>query len=434
MTMQMVGTLGILVLVVLMFLRVPVAIALLVVGLAGYSMIHSVDAALMVMGSTPLQISTEYTMSVVPLFTLMGILAARMGMSRRLYAAAAAGFGTLRGSSALATLGASGVFGAMNGSSLASCVTIGRIAVPEMRAQGYRDTLIAGSVAAGGTLGILIPPSIIFVVYALITEQSVARLFAAGIIPGFLLTVFYCLAVVGTVLLDRTAAPRGVHTPWPERLRALAGAWEAVILFGVTIGGIYLGFFTPTEAAAVGVALALLIGFAMRTLTLRAMRDAVIETTVITSVLFLVLLGATFFSYFVVQARLPQMMVGFLNGAGFTPMAVLMVVIAFYIIAGIVLDGIGLVLATVPIIYPVMMGMGFDPVWFGVLLVVLVEFGLLSPPVGMNLFVMKTVAPDLSFRDIYVGVMPFLCAQGVLIVLLVAAPQVALWLPGVLYP
>lgn len=434
MSIQAIGSLGIIALVVLMFLRIPVAIALLVVGLVGYSLISSLDAALVVMGSTPLQISTEYTMSVVPLFTLMGVLAARMGMSRRIYAAAAAGFGTMRGSSALATLGASAMFGTMNGSSLASCVTVGRIAVPEMRAQGYRDTIIAGSVAAGGTLGILIPPSIIFVVYALITEQSIARLFAAGIIPGFLLTVFYCLAVVGTMSLDSTAAPRGDYASWRDRLRALLGAWEAAILFGVTIGGIYLGFFTPTEAAAVGVALALAIGAVMRTLTLREVLDAIVETTVITAVLFLVLLGATFFSYFVVQARLPQMLVEFLNGAGFSSMGVLMLVIVFYIIAGIVLDGIGLVLATVPIIYPVMVSMGFDPVWFGVLLVVLVEFGLLSPPVGMNLFVMKTVAPDLSFRDIYVGVLPFLLAQGVLIVLLVMVPQVAMWLPNVLYP
>lgn len=434
MTFQAIGGLGVAALLVLLFLRVPVAIALLSVGLVGYAAISSLDASLNVVGATPLQISSEYTLSVVPLFTLMGILAARMGISGRLYGAAAATFGAVRGSSALATLGASAMFGAMNGSSLASCVTIGRIAVPQMRTEGYRDTIIAGSVAAGGTLGILIPPSIILVVYALITEQSIARLFAAGIVPGILLTILYCLTIFLTVILDRRAAPRGGHLPLHTRLLAVLGAWESVLLFGVTIGGIYAGFFTPTEAASVGVALALVIGFGRRRLSLRDLRESIVESTVITAVLFLILLGATVFSYFIVQARLPQALVGGLEAAGLSATAVLTMVIFFYIVCGCVLDGIGLVLATVPIIYPVMISLGFDPVWFGILLVVLVEFGLLSPPVGMNLFVMKTVAPDLSFRSIYLGVLPFLAAQAVLIGALVAMPGIALWLPGVLYP
>lgn len=434
MTMQLIGGLGVATLVTLMFLRVPVAISLMIAGLGGYAAINSFETASLVFGSTPLQISTEYTLSVVPLFTLMGILAARMGISSRLYAAAGAIFGTMRGSSALATLGASGVFGAMNGSSLASCITIGRIAVPQMRSEGYRDTIIAGSVAAGGTLGILIPPSIILVVYALITEQSIARLFAAGMIPGALLTILYCLAVAATVMFDRRSAPHGKYAPWSERIVAIMGAWESVLLFGGTIGGIYAGFFTPTEAAAVGVALAMLMGFLQGRLSFKDLREAVVETTVITSVLFLILLGATMFSYFIIQARLPQALVEALDNAGLTAPYVLMFVVMFYIVAGIFLDGIGLVLATVPIIFPVMVGLGYDPVWFGILLVVLVEFGLLSPPVGMNLFVMKTVAPDLSFRDIYVGVLPFLAAQAVLIVTLIMVPAVALWLPGILYP
>ncbi len=433
MTIQTIGLLGVFGLLVLMLLRVPVGVSLALVGLAGYAAIDSVPSALAVLSFTPLQIVSEHALSVVPLFTLMGLLCARMGLSQRLYSAAAAAFGTVRGSSALATLGASAAFGAMNGSSLASCLTIGRIAVPEMRAQGYRDSLISGSIAAGGTLGILLPPSIVLVVYALITEQSVGRLFAAGIVPGILLTLLYFGAVATVLALDPAAAPRGASLALRDRLRALGSAWEAVVLFGGTIGGIYVSLFTPTEAAAIGVALTLAIGFARGTLDISSVRDALTEATVLSAVLFLVLLGSTYFSYFVVQAQLPQATVDWLTGLGLTPLAVLLMIVVFYVLAGIVLDGIGLVLATVPIVYPVVVSLGFDPVWFGVLLVLMVEIGLLSPPVGMNLFVMKSVAPNLAFRDIYAGVVPFLIGQALLVAILIAVPAVATWLPGVLY-
>ncbi|MBR9763377.1 MAG: TRAP transporter large permease [Rhodobacteraceae bacterium] len=433
MSLQLIGLLGVGGLVLLMLLRVPVAIALMIVGLLGYIGIDSMTSALVVMGSTPLQIATEYTLSVVPLFTLMGILCASMGLSSKLYDAAAACFGRVRGSSALATIGASAAFGAMNGSSLATCATIGKIAVPEMREQGYRDTLIAGSIAAGGTLGILIPPSIIMVVYALITEQSIARLFAAGMIPGVVLACLYFGAVAVTLLFDRDAAPRGRALTLRQRLAALTGAWEAALLFGGTIGGIYAGIFTPTEAASVGVAMALVIGFARGNLTLRSLADALVETAVTSSVLFLIVLGATFFTYFVTQARIPPTLVEFLGGMGLSPVAVLSLMILFYLVAGCFIDGIGMALATVPVFYPVIVGLGYDPIWFGILLVVLIEFGAITPPVGMNLFVIKSVAPDLKFSALYGGILPFLGALIIMILLLIAFPGLALWLPQVFY-
>lgn len=433
MTLQIIGIFGVTGLVTLMMLRVPVAIALMLVGLVGYTVIDSASSALVVMGSTPFQIATEYTLSVVPLFTLMGILSAFMGLSGRLYAAAAACFGTVRGSSALATIGASAAFGAMNGSSLATCATIGRIAVPEMREQGYKDTLIAGSIAAGGTLGILIPPSIIMVVYALITEQSIARLFAAGMIPGVILAFLYFGAVVVTILMDPSAAPHGKSLSIRQRLRALAGAWEAALLFGGTIGGIYAGWFTPTEAASVGVALAMAIGIVRRTLTLRRLLDALVETAVTSAVLFLIVLGATFFTFFVTQARIPPSLIDFLSGYGLSPLMVLTMIIIFYLIAGCFIDGIGMALATVPVFYPVIVSLGYDPIWFGILLVVMIEFGAITPPVGMNLFVIKSVAPDLKFSALYGGITPFLGAIVIMIILLIAFPQIALWLPEVFY-
>lgn len=433
MSVQTIGLLGIVSLVVLMMLRVPVAVAMLVVGLVGYTAIDSLPNALQVLSGTPVQIATEYSFSVVPLFVLMSSFCARMGLSSRLYAASGAFFGAVRGSSAFATVGASAAFGAICGSSLATCATIGRIGIPEMRALGYRDTLISGSVAAGGTLGILIPPSIIMVIYALISQQSIAHLFAAGLIPGIILTVLYCVAIVATMLMDPTSAPHERVLNLRERLSALFGAWELVILFGITIGGIYAGFFTPTEAAAVGVFLALVIGVLRRSLKREEILASVVETAVTSSVLFFIVLGATFFAFFIVQARIPTMLIEWLNSAGFSALGVLLLIVVFYLIAGCFLDGVGMMLATVPVFFPVIVSFGYDPVWFGILIVLVVEVGLLTPPMGMNLFVIKSTAPDLKITDIYIGILPFLGALMLMIGILIAAPQVALWLPHVLY-
>lgn len=433
MTPETTGVVAILFMLLLMLLRIPVAIAMTLSAFAGYTLLESWDTAVRVLGMTPFEIGSAYTLSVVPLFLLMGALASRMRMSQRLFAAAHGLFGRVRGSSAMATMGASAAFGAICGSSLATTSTIGRIAIPEMRREKYSDVLSSGAVAAGGTLGILIPPSIILVIYALISQQSVEQLFAAAFLPGAILLALYVLAIAATILLRSDAAPKGKYASLKERAGKIVSAWDVALLFLVSIGGLYIGWFTPTEAAAVGAFGALFIGMTLRGLTIRDVWESLVETSVTSAVLFLVILGSTFLAYFITKTRIPVEIVDMLSTLSGQPILIMLMIVAFYLLAGCFLDGISMVVATVPIILPVVTAIGFDPIWFGVLLVVVVEAGLITPPVGMNIFVIKSQAPDMDIKKIYQGVAPFLLAQAVLVALLLAIPGIALWLPGVLF-
>ncbi len=434
MSVQIIGLIGIAALLVLIFARIPVGVAMGLVGFLGYASIDGWDRALRVLGQTPYDISTTYTLSVVPLFILMGDVALRSGMSAKLYDAARSVFYGVPGSQALATVGACAGFGAICGSSVATAAIMTRVAVPQMRRAGYDDRLSTGSVAAGGSLGILIPPSIPFVIYALIAEQSVSRLFAAGLLPGLLLTALYMLTVIAIVTLNPAAAPTtGENLGARERLATALSIWDVALLFAVTIGGLYAGWLTPTEAAAVGALGAIVLGFAFGELTWTKLVESVADTIRTTGMLLLIVICAMVFSYFIVQTQLPKILVDWAKFWQLSPVALIVVLIVFYIILGCFMDGLGMILITVPVFLPLVIASGFDPVWFGVILVVVVELGLIHPPVGMNIFVIQAQVPDVPILSIYKGILPFLIAPMVLLALLIAFPQIALWLPGLLY-
>lgn len=425
---------GIAGLVLLILARVPVAVALGLVGFFGYAATDGFARAHLMLGALPIEMASAYTFSVVPLFTLMGAVAAVSGLSADLFRASHVALRGARGSLSIASIFASALFGAVCGSSVATALTMSKVSIPQMLAAGYRPSLAAGSVAAGGTLGILIPPSLILMIYAIIAQQSVAELFAAALLPGLVLTVLYCLVAV--VLSRRMASGRdaavaaaGDREPVG---RALARIWHVVLLFAVTLGGIYAGFFTPTEAAAVGALGALVLGIATGRLSVGGATGSFLETVrLVASVIFIVM-ASTMFSYFMVQTGLSTAIADGMAGAGLGATAVIIVLCAIYILMGCFLEGIAMILITVPITLPLALSFGYDPVWFGVLLVILIEIGLITPPMGMNLFVIKAVSPGLSITDIYRGSLPFLAAPLVLIALMIAWPGLVLWLPSML--
>jgi C4-dicarboxylate transporter DctM subunit len=430
---QMIGVAGMVVLLAMIFARVPVAIAMGLVGFVGYAAIEGWEKASTVMGSTPFDIASGYSLSMIPLFILMGELASASGMSSRLFRATTSLFGGTRGALAYATVGASAAFGAVCGSSVATAATMSKICIPEMRKFGYDDRLSTAVVAAGGTIGILIPPSLIFVIYAAITQQSVPKLFAAGLLPGLILTFGYLIIVAVLLALKPAWAPRGTASAWSQRAADLVGAWEFAIIFGIAVGGIYAGWFSPTEAAAVGAFLALLFGVLQRKLDVAKIWHCCIAAMRTSCMIFMVVIGAMLFSYFVVQGQLPGVLIGWTQRMHLSPTALILILIATYIALGCFLEGIGLVLITVPVFLPVVVQAGFDPIWFGVIVVIVVELGMIHPPVGMNLFVIQAQVPDISILSVYKGTLPFLIAPILLLVLLLLFPQLALYLPNRLY-
>lgn len=424
-----IGLLGMATLVGMILARIPVAVALGLVGFVGYAAIDGFAKARLVFGAVPLELSSAYSLSVLPLFTLMGALATMAGLSGDLFRASNGIFAGIRGSLAMAAVGASAAFGAVCGSSLATAATMSRISIPQMLKAGYSPALAAGVVAAGGTLGILIPPSLILMIYGIIAQLSIIKLFAAALIPGLLLTALYLATVALWVWLRPGAAPKLPAESRAQTFRLVLSIWDVALLFAVTFGGIYLGWFSPTEAAAVGAFGALLLGLLRGGFKRGDVATAFTETTRITANLVLIVLGSTIFSYFVVQTGMAQSVVRSIDAVGLPPLAVMLLLVAFYVFLGCFLEGIGMVLVTVPVLLPLVLSTGYDPIWFGVLLVIVVEIGLIHPPVGMNLFVIRTQAPEISLGAMYRGVLPFLVAPFVLIAMLLAWPDLALWLP-----
>jgi C4-dicarboxylate transporter, DctM subunit len=422
-------------LVLLILLRVPIAIAMGTVGFVGYVSIEGWSRALSVLGHAPYDAATNYTLAQVPLFMLMGEFASRSGMSKRLFGGAQSLFFDIRASHALAALAASAGFGAICGSSLATAATMTRIAIPEMRRANYDDRLSTGSVAAGGTLGILIPPSIPLIIYGLIAEQSVPQLFAATLIPGMVLMVLYMIVVLITVFFKKDWAPparRG--TTHGERLRSLLSLWDVVLLFGVSIGGLYAGLLSPTEAAAVGAFGALVLGLLRGQLSRKAIVGGLEATLHTTASLMMIVICALMLSYFVVQTQLPARLVDWVLSMHLRPIPLMIALICFYVVLGCFLDGFGMMLITVPVFLPLVVSNGFDPVWFGVILVLVIELGLIHPPVGMNIFVIQAQAPEIPLIRIYQGILPFLIGPFVMLALMLTFPQIALWLPHTLFP
>jgi tripartite ATP-independent transporter DctM subunit len=430
---SLIGAFGAAILFALLLLRVPVWIALVLVGFFGNVIVGGRPAAFALAGTAPFDVASSYTLSVVPLFILMGEVASESRLSAELFNAARIILSGFRSGLATATIAASACFGAVSGSSLANAATMTRIALPEMRKAGYDPGLATGSLAAGGSLGILIPPSIILVIYAAIAELSVPKLFAAGLVPGIVLTVLYIAVATVVVYVRPDYAPRGPRYPLRERIASLREPWQFLVLFVVTIGGIYAGVFSPTEAAAIGAFGAIVLGLLGRRLAWSRLLHAIESTVVVSGLLFVIVMGANLFSFFMVQTHLPELLLDAARSANLSGLTVMILIILGYIVLGCFLEGIGMVLITVPVFLPLIAKFGYDPIWFGIILVIMVEVGLIHPPVGMNLFVIQAQAPDVRITAIYRGIIPFLVAPLILIVLLFLFPGLALWLPKVLY-
>jgi tripartite ATP-independent transporter DctM subunit len=442
MTPPLLGLAGFGLTLMLILLRVPVAVAMGLTGVAGFALLNGWFGAEFILGSAPFESVFPYGLSVLPLFVAMGVFAARAGLSQALYGAVNAFVGHWRGGLAMATVGACALFGAICGSSLATAATMGQVALPEMRRHGYDDRLASAVIAAGGTLGVLIPPSILLVLYGLLTETSIGALFVGALIPGLVSTLLYMAAVLVQVRRRPELGPAGPRVSWPERGRALLRVWEVALLFVLVIGGIYVGLFSPTEAAAVGAAGAFLFallgrgtgGGAGRRDKGRDLLGAALETARTTGMIFLILVGAGLFNYFIETSNLPQLLVGWAEAAALPAFAVLLLVMLFYLVLGCFMDALSMILLTIPFVFPLVQAMGIDPVWFGILVVTVAEIGLITPPVGMNLFVIQGVVPGLRQETIVRGILPFLLADLVRLALLLLVPSLVLFLPGRMGP
>jgi tripartite ATP-independent transporter DctM subunit len=426
---------GFAVLLAFVFLRMPIAFAMGVVGFVGFAYLGDWNwlAATSMAGQRVINTAQNYGLSVVPLFILMGNLVSRAGLSSELYAASNAFLGHRKGGLSMATIVACGGFSAICGSSLATAATMSKVAMPPMRKYGYADSLSTASIAAGGTLGILIPPSVILVIYGLMTETSIRELFAAGFIPGLIGILFYLGAVQFVVWRNPAAGPRGERLNWPERMIALKGVWGTMILFGIVMGGIYGGVFTPTEAAGIGAGGALLIALSRRALSWRALFDTLAETARTSATLFTVLIGALIFSSFVNRAGLPDGLRDLVSSFDVAPMVVIVLILAVYIVLGCVFESLSMLLLTIPVFFPLVESFGFHPVWFGIVVVVVTEISLITPPVGLNVFVLSGVLRDVSTSTVFKGVTPFWCADILRLALLVMVPVLSLFLPNLLY-
>lgn len=422
----------------LIFLRVPIAFAMGAVGAAGYAMETSPKAALSMTARLITDAARDYGLSVVPLFILMGLFVNRSGMSREIYRAAHAFLGHFRGGLAMTTVAACGLFAAISGSSLATASTMSRVAMPEMRKFGYSDGLSTASIAAGGTLGILIPPSVVLVIYGLLTQTSISKLFLAGIIPGVLGILMYLGVVRYVVWRDPDAGPRGPRSSWPERFASLRGLGGILALFVFVIGGLYGLFdfapvnltFSPTEAAGMGAAGTFLIALWRGRLTLRSTFAALSETAITTTGLFSILIGAWIFSNFVNFTGLPDALVAWITAQNLPALGVLAMILLCYILLGCVLESLSMMVLTVPVFFPVIVSLGYDPVWFGIIVVVVTEISLITPPVGLNVFILKSIVPDVSAATIFRGVTPFWLADLLRLAALVLLPSATLFLPS----
>jgi tripartite ATP-independent transporter DctM subunit len=426
------ASIGLLAMLILAFARVPLAIAMGLVGFAGLWWMRGLNPALASVTSTVYEAGFEYTLSVVPLFILMGNFVTRAGMSRELYRAAYTLVGHFRGGLGMATVMACAGFGSVCGSSIATAATMTKVAYPSMKDHGYSGQLAAGAIAAGGTLGILIPPSTILVIYGLVTETSIGKLFAAGMVPGLLAVFMMCLTISLITWRDPSSGPAADRSSWAERFDALKDVWAVAVLFVLVMGGIYGGVFTTTEGAGIGAFGAFIIALLRRSLNVSVTLDILVESARTTGMLFMILVGALVFANFVNFTTLPSDLKNLVSTHNISPLAVMLAICAIYIILGAAMEELSMVLLTLPVFFPLVVSLGFDPVWFGIIIVMVVMIGLISPPVGMNMFVVRNMLTELSTATIFRGVMPFVCTLIVVLALLVAFPEIALFLPQAL--
>src|SRR2546421_9472752 len=431
---MMEGLVGLAVMMLLCCLRIPISFSMAIVGMVGYAYMRDWNwvVAFATVETKVYETGRNYTLSLVPLFILMGNLVTRAGMSQELFRAANTCIGHLRGGLARARVCACAGLGAICGSSIAPAATMAKVAYPAMKELGYSDRRSPGAIAGGGTLGILIPPSTIMVIYGVLTETNIGKLFAAGIMPGILATFLLCLAVQWIVWTDPASGPRGKRSTWRERFLALKGVWAVAMLFIVVMGGIYGGVFTATEGAGVGAFGALCFALARRVLSWHTLLDALVESARTTAMLFFILTGALMFAEFVNYTTMPNDLKALVTGLNLSPIMVAAAICVIYVILGTAMEELSMILLTVPVFFPLIVHLGLDPIWFGILIVVVVEIGLISPPVGMNLFVINALLPQVPTRTLFHGVLPFMVADVVRLGILIAFPIISLWLPSLM--
>jgi tripartite ATP-independent transporter DctM subunit len=429
---ETVGIVGIALLLFLFLIRMPVAFTMAFVGFVGFAYLGGIEAAMAILAQDVFETLSSYPLSVIPMFILMGSFAFASGISERLYQTSYAWVGHLRGGLTVATVVACSGFAAISGSTAATAATMGKIALPEMKKYGYDDKLATGTVASAGTLGILIPPSTVLIVYGILTEQSIGKLFVAGILPGILLTLFFIITVILLCWRNPELGPPGPKTTFKEKIKALSGIIEAVILFGLTIGGLFLGWFSPTQAGAIGAAGALAIGIVRRKLTFKKLFDSTKDGLRTACMVMFIITGATVFGHFLAISNIPYALAEWVGNLPIPPMAVMGVMICIYFLGGFFMDSMALIVVTIPIFFPVVLRLGFDPIWFGVIIVLVGEMGVITPPVGVNVFVIKGIAPDVPLDKIFRGIFPFLGALILLTILVTLFPQIVTFLPSLI--
>jgi C4-dicarboxylate transporter DctM subunit len=430
MDLTIIAVIALLALFFLLFLGMPVGFGMALIGFCGALYVVSMGGGLSIIRTFPYQYSASYTMVVIPLFVLMGEVAFRARLSWDLYFGMNKLLGGIPGSLAMATVGGCAGFAAISGSSLATAATMGSVALPEMKKFKYNPKLATGCIAAGGSIGILIPPSVVLVLYAVMTEESIGRLFMAGFFPGILEATLYIFTIFIITRFRPNWAPPGPKVNWGERFSALKSIWVPGGLFMVVIGGIYVGVFTPTEAAAVGALGTFIVMLFRRLANRRSVMDSLLSAGRTTGMIFAILIGAMLLNFFLGITKLPMALAAFVGGLPVPPLVVIFAILFIYLLLGCIMDSLAMILLTVPIFFPLILKMGFDPIWFGILMVRVVEIGLITPPIGLNVFVISGVAGDVPLYDIFRGILPFLAADVVCVALLVIFPQIALFLPN----
>lgn len=425
----LVGIIGILFLFFLLALRMQIGFCMALVGFLGFAVLGSFESGFSILGMEPFKIGSSYGLTVIPLFILMGQFANYSKMAFEVYETVYRWIGFLPGGLSMATIGACGGFAAISGSSLAAAATMGAVALPEMKRFNYKDSLATGCIAAGGTLGILIPPSTVMIIYGILTEQPIATLFIAGIIPGLLLTGLFIFTIYIITRIRPEMGPPGRKFTLKEKVYSLKGTWSIVALFLLVMGGLYTGWFTPTEAAGVGAFGALVITLIKKKLTWTNLNLSLSETIRTTAMVFLILIGAHIFGYFITVSQIPDQLSSWISAMGLNRYVVMAILVLIYVILGCFMEGLAIMVLTIPIIYPMVLEMGFDPIWFGVIITLVMEMSLITPPVGINVFILSGIAKDIPMYTIFRGVFPFWVAMLVCIILLIAFPQIALFLP-----
>jgi C4-dicarboxylate transporter DctM subunit len=427
-----VGVIGLLILIIVLFSRMPVGFVMALVGFLGFCYLRSPEAGLRILAKDFFDIFGSYSLTVVPLFIFMGQIAFHAGISRRLYDSAYTFLGHLPGGLAMATIGACAGFAAICGSTNAAAATMATVALPEMKRYKYSPELATGTVAAGGSLGILIPPSVIFIVYGIMTEQSIGKLFVAGILPGILLSTLFIVTIYILVRLNPKMGPPGPHTSFKEKVRSFSGVIEMLVIFGLVMGGLFKGFFTPTEAGAAGAFITLMLAVVRRQLNWKQFLVAVWESVRISCMVLVIVAGATVFGHFLAVTRIPYLLADWVAALPLPSWAIMGVIVFIYLIGGCFMDSLAMIMLTIPIFYPVALSLGYDPIWFGVVIVLITEMGVITPPVGVNVYVVSGVAKDVPLEVIFKGVLPLLGALIVCNIILIAFPQIALFLPGLM--